>query len=248
MSKVTQNNTVREVIVSSDTISISPIVFSSVRQLQTISLLSPISEPGAKGQNTQYRTLLTINTYPYTQVSHGDLKSTDAHYDQDYSIVIDRDVFNNPPDTHEQNTTKFPPMPTYNESQRAYYPHGVKRLPYFHPQKFSKRLRTLMDKRRRPQPLMLDLDCKPQPKSYFSPSPTPCQTSQSTDSIFQSILRLLPKTNAYDELDQEEYNHYHVERCDLLRRLDRKALIIVIVGMLLAALALGAWVMATIAA
>ena len=58
---------------------------------------------------------------------------------EDRDCYYDQDTFYSPGLPHDVDTSKLPPIPTYNESQMAYHPNGVKKLPHFHPQKFSKR-------------------------------------------------------------------------------------------------------------
>ena len=60
-------------------------------------------------------------------------KDRDIYYDEN----TDGGVGEHAQQGQEHN---LPPVPTYSESQMAYYPHGIKRLPHFHPQKFSRRL------------------------------------------------------------------------------------------------------------
>lgn len=138
MSKSDQNTLLRDTrLVSRTTVSMSPIFFSGNQSLQHISLLSPLEEP-AKQQ--QYHTLLTIDTYSCPPTHHLDAR---MEYEQERMSPEDcyhnRDAFYSPGLPHTVDTSKLPPIPTYNESQMAYHPNGVKRLPHFHPQKFSKR-------------------------------------------------------------------------------------------------------------
>lgn len=245
MSKSNQNTFPRDTrLVSKTTVSMSPIFLSRNQALQQISLLSPVEEPTKNGQHQQYHTLLTINTYSCVPAHH---TKTMTDYDgeiespEDRDCYYDQDTFYSPGLPYTVDTRKLPPIPTYNESQMAYHPNGVKRLPHFHPQKFSKRLRTIINQRRRPQPLSLYIE--PQPKSYFSPSPTPCETSSSPDSLIQSILRILPQ--GYGQVHQaengcEEYN----EDGGFWRNLDHRVIILGIVGLILLAFGLGAWAMA----
>ena len=103
------------------------------------------------------------------------------------------------------------------------------------------RLRTIINQRRRPQPLSLYIE--PQPKSYFSPSPTPCQTASSPDSLIQSILRILP--HRYSQANQVENGpeEYDEDR-GFWRGLDHRVIVFGIVGLILLAFGLGAWVTA----
>ena len=100
-----------------------------------------------------------------------------------------------------------------------------------------------MDQRRRPKPLMLHVE--PEPKSYFSPSSTPIHTSTSPNSLFQSILRILP--NGYNRMNQDEEvsgDYDEVTHEEFWNCIDRRIIIMGIVGLLLLAFGLGAWVMA----
>ena len=109
-----------------------------------------------------------------------------------------------------------------------------------------------MDQRRRPQPLMLNVE--PEPKSYFSPSPTPIDTSTSLDSQFQSsILRVLPNRynrvtrdeEASGDYDEEVSKGYDEEiYSEFWSSIDHRIVIMGIVGLLLLSFGLGAWVMA----
>lgn len=244
MSKHTQANNHREVrLFSSRTITLNPAILSGSQALQTISLLSPLSEAPNISQSQRYTTLLTINTYACTPVLQhaAELRCGKENCEQgnDSPHLDDQDALY---DMEGPDTSKLPPVPTYSESQAAYYPHGVKRLPHFHPQKFSKRLRNLMDQRRRPQPLLLNVE--PQLNSHFSPSPTPVHTSTTPTSLVQSILRVLP--NVYNRVNQDEEvsEFYDDETGTFWSYIDHRVIIIGMVGLVFLAFALGAWVMA----
>jgi len=246
MSKQNQSTTFAETrFVSRTTVTMSPIFLSHNQALQQISLLSP--EPTKNGQ---YHTLLTIDTY---SCAPQNLMDASVGYDQgtgspeDRDCYYDQDTFYSPGLSQKIDTSKLPPIPTYHESQIAYHPNGVKRLPHFHPQRFSKRLRTIISQRRRPEPLSIRIE--PPVKSYFSPSPTPCKTASTTTtthsaSLIQSILRVLPQ--AYTQLHQVEQGteEYNDEDVDFWRTVDHRVFIIGIVGLLILAFSLGAWVMA----
>jgi len=143
MSKSNQNTLLRDThLVSRTTVSMSPVFFSRNQSLQQISLLSPLEEPTKQGPYQQYHTLLTIDTYSCPPTHHTDTK---MEYDQestspeDRDCYYDQDTFYSPGLPQGVDTSKLPQIPTYNESQMAYHPNGVKKLPHFHPQKFSKR-------------------------------------------------------------------------------------------------------------
>lgn len=231
-------------LVSRATISMSPIFLSGNQALHQISLLSPLEEPTKTSQHQQYHTLLTIDTYSCASLQHTDAKmayeeQTESPEDRD--CYYDQENFYSPALPYTIDSSKLPPIPTYNESQMAYHPNGVKRLPHFHPQKFSKRLRTIINQRRRPQPLSLYIE--PQPKSYFSPSPTPCQTSSSPDSLIQSILRVFPQ--GYSQADEVEGGvEVYDEDKGFWGNLDRRVVVLGLVGLILLAFGLGAWAMA----
>lgn len=221
----------------------SPVLFSQNQSMQQISLLSPLEEPTKQGPYQQYHTLLTIDTYPCAPMH---LTDTKIEYDQeragpkDRDCYYDQDTFYSSGLPHAVDTSKLPPIPTYNESQLAYHPNGVKKLPHFHPQKFSKRLRTIINQRRRPLPLSLYIE--PQPKSYFSPLQTPCQTSSSADSLIQPITPVLP--HRYNQANQVEIgSEGYDEVRSFWRSLDR-AILLGVIGLILLAFGLGAWAMA----
>lgn len=244
MSRNNQNTLVRDTrLFSRTTISMSPIFLSGNQALHHISLLSPLEEQTKTGHQ-QYNTLLTIDTYSCASLPHTDAKmpyeeQTESPEDRD--CYYDQENFYSPALPYPVDSSKLPPIPTYNESQMAYHPNGVKRLPHFHPQKFSKRLRTIINQRRRPQPLSLYIE--PQPKSYFSPSSTPSETSSSPVSLIQSILRVFPQGYSHaDEVENgiEEYD----EEKGFWGNLDHRVIILGLVGLILLAFGLGAWVMA----
>lgn len=245
MSKSNQNTLLRDTrLVSRTTVSMSPIFFSGNQSLQQISLLSPLEEPTKQSPYQQYHTLLTINTYSCAPAHHTDTKMEFAQESvdpEDRDCYYDQDTFYSSGLPHTVDTSKLPPIPTYSESQLAYHPNGVKKLPHFHPQKFSKRLRTIINQRRRPQPLSLYIE--PQPKSYFSPLQTPCQTSSSPDSLIPSILQVLP--HRYSQVNQVENGskEYDEDR-DFWTSLDPRVIILGVVGLILLAFGLGAWAMA----
>jgi len=259
MSKTTTASTPQEVRVLPNGISMSPIAFPGTHSLHTISLLSPLiidtKSKSLPHQNHQYRTILTITCTPIIEQGHSKFtaencndetkspEDRDSYYDQDDSYY--------PPASFDSSIVSLPPIPTYNESQRAYYPHGVKRLPYFHPQKFSKRLRGIIHERRKPQPLSLKIE--PPSQSYFSPSPTPCTTSNTTsntpDSIIQCMLRILPTMHKYSEINEDtEQEEYEIEVGGFWKNVDHRVIIIGAVGMIMLAFGLGAWVMAVVSA
>lgn len=108
------------------------------------------------------------------------------------------------------------------------------------------RLRTIMDQRRRPQPLSLYIE--PIPKSYFSPSPTPCESESASprprNSLVQALLRILPhRYSQAHQLEEHEAVEYAQDGC-WWREMDHRVIIMGIVGLLLLAFSLGAWAMA----
>ncbi|KAF8426917.1 hypothetical protein EV426DRAFT_425851 [Tirmania nivea] len=243
MSETSQDTPLRDThLVSRTTVSMSPIFFGN-QSLQQISLLSPLEVSTKQGPYQQYHTLLTIDTYSCALTHHTDAQ---VEYEQervspkDRDYYYDQDTSYSPGLSHTVDTSKLP-IPTYNESQMAYHPNGVKKLPHFHPQKFSKRLRTIISQRRRPQPLSLYIE--PQPKSYFSLSLTPCQTSPSPDSLIQSILRVL--SHRYGQANQvENVSEEYDEDRSFWGNLDHRVIILGVVGLMLLAFGLGAWMMA----
>ena len=129
---------------------------------QTISLLSPII-PTNINQSKPRPNFLTIkiipptNYYAQEQSTHGDNKYSDnGNYTLETKSTAAEEYFSydslysaaSPSyNEHVQDALltravevgELPPIPTYQESQLAYYPHGIKRLPHFHPPRYSKR-------------------------------------------------------------------------------------------------------------
>jgi len=222
----------------------TPITLSRGQPLHQISLLSPVSKPTMNGQYQQYHTVLTINAYSYEPAQCISAKTgheQEQESSQNTNCYYHQDAFYSPSLPFIEDVSKLPPIPTYNESQMAYHPNGVKQLPHFHPQKFSKRLRSIMDERRRPRPLILQIE--PQPKSYFSPCTTPYQTSDAPEAIIQHTLGDLPPEYHQAHHVEEGVVEYREEQ-SFWKSVDHQIIIIGAVGLVIMALALGAWAMA----
>lgn len=143
MSNFNQNNNSTESrLVSRTTLTMSPMFLSGNQALQQISLLSPLEEPPKNSQHQQFHTLLTIDTYSCAPAHQIDAKvgfDEVGESPEDRDCYYDQDLFFSPGLPRTVDVKRLPPIPTYHESQKAYHPNGVKRLPHFHPQKFSRR-------------------------------------------------------------------------------------------------------------
>lgn len=245
---------------------------------QSISLLSPIKPTGTK--NTKIRpSFLTINIYPGPNFSaqqkpttqevkyydSGDytpdvkLESGEGYYSYDslYSAAS--------PHYNEQDPLagiggvgELPPIPTYQESQLAYYPHGIKRLPHFHPPRYSKRLRSLMSRRSDPLRIRLSVETDPSTGNItsatvtYNPHGSGHSRRHSLVSIMRSIFHGAGTNGQYGSVSQND--HVDVETGIVSREvkevsyIDRRVAILIALGTVFFAAAFGAWIMAMLMA
>lgn len=147
----------------------------------------------------------------------------------------------------------LPPVPTYQESQLAYYPHGIKRLPHFHPPRFSKRLRSLMSRRSDPLRIRLSVETDPSSGNITSATITynPVQIGHSRRhslvSIMQSIFHGAGTNGEYGSVPQ--YDHVDAEvgiaqhEVKESSYIDRRIAILIALGTVFFTAAFGAWIM-----
>lgn len=263
MSNFTQTSSHTENYRSSkNTGPMNTIIISETSQSrQTIPLLSPVVKQTTKGQLGRSLGMITITQYHSTLIAHqGNIETEEERervevdeYDEDSDFYSpqDRDIYYDEdtgytPQLEQGEYDSLPPVPTYTESQMAYHPHGIKRLPHFHPQKFSRRLRTLMDQRRKPRPLYLEIE--PQQAKLLANSPGIPSTQERPESILRTLLRIVHTRQDYRQVHQDdtEAGYRRAVEAGFWRDIDRRVIIIGLLGLLLLGLSIGAWTMAVL--